>query len=310
MEILDPIASDFNSKTVLTIGTFDGVHIGHQKIISKLIKVAEEKNLKPVVLTFFPHPRMVLQKNHDLKLINTIDERIAILEAFGIHQILVKEFTLDFANLSAEAFVKNILVDQLNAGYVIIGYDHHFGKNRSADINDLKTFGKQFNFEVAEIPKQDIDEVGVSSTKIRKALNSGDIKTANAYLGYPYFISGTIIRGRGLGKTIGFPTANIQVAESYKLIPKHGVYIVEATFNERKVYGMMNIGINPTVGGTHQSLEVFLLDVDEDLYDQNIKVSLLDRLRDEQKFESVEALKIQLKKDKTATRLYISKLRE
>lgn len=292
--------------TIITIGTFDGVHIGHQKIIQKLTKTAKKSNLQSVVLTFFPHPRMVLQQDADIKLLNTIDERLQILNSFGVQHTLVKTFTKDFSNLSAYDFVKTILVDELNAKQIIIGYDHHFGKNRSADINDLKRFGKQFNFEVKEIPEQDIDDVAVSSTKIRKALESGDISTANLYLGYPYFLTGMVIKGKGLGRQIEFPTANIHIKETYKLIPKNGVYVVKSTINGVLYFGMLNIGTNPTVGGKHQSIEVHFFDFDTDIYDQKIKVELLERLRDEHKFESVEALKNQLKKDKVNAKLFIA----
>lgn len=292
--------------TIITIGTFDGVHIGHQKIIKKLTKTAKKSNLQSVVLTFFPHPRMVLQQNADIKLLNTIDERLQILNSFGVQRTLVKTFTKDFSNLSAYDFVKKILVDELNAKQIIIGYDHHFGKNRSADINDLKRFGKQFNFKVEEIPEQDVNEVAVSSTKIRKALESGDVSTANLYLGYPYFLTGTVIKGKGLGRQMEFPTANIHIKEPYKLIPKNGVYVVKCTINGILYFGMMNIGTNPTVGGKHQSIEVHFFDFDTDIYDQTIKVELLERLRDEHKFESVEVLKNQLKKDKVSAKLFIA----
>ena len=284
--------------SVVTIGTFDGVHIGHQKIIKKLTKTAKKKQLKSIVLTFFPHPRMVLQKNANIQLLNTIEERKQILYNFGLDEIYIQEFTKEFSELSAEAFVKTLLVDTLNAKHIIIGYDHQFGKNRSAGIDDLKHFGKRFGFEVEEIPVQDIEDVAVSSTKIRNALNHGDITMANSYLGYSYFLTGTVVKGKGLGKQINFPTANIVIEEDYKLIPKQGVYVVKTIIDDTGVFGMMNIGTNPTVNGKEQSIEVHLFDFNTDIYDAKIKVELLHRLRDEHHFESVDALQKQLKKDK------------
>ena len=286
------------SESIVTIGTFDGVHIGHQKIIKKLTKTAKEKQLKSIVLTFFPHPRMVLQKNANIQLLNTIEERKELLYNFGVDDIYIQEFTKDFSELSAEDFVKTLLVDILNAKHIIIGYDHQFGKNRSAGIDDLKIFGKQFGFEVDEISVQDVDDVAVSSTKIRNALNQGDITTANNYLGYSYFLTGTVIKGKGLGRQIDFPTANISIEETYKLIPKQGVYVVKTSIESKTVFGMMNIGTNPTVNGKEQSIEVHLFDFNADIYGAKLKVELLHRLRDEHHFESMDDLKSQLYQDK------------
>ncbi|MCP4054756.1 MAG: bifunctional riboflavin kinase/FAD synthetase [Mesoflavibacter sp.] len=287
-----------SNHTVLTIGTFDGVHIGHQKIIKRLVEISEIKNLTPSLLTFFPHPRMVLQKDANIKLINTIDEKKDILKQFGISNLVIKEFTKEFSRLTAEDFVKNILVDHLKAKHIIIGYDHHFGRNRNANIEDLKQFGKDFNFEVEEISKQDINDVAVSSTKIRAALQEGNIKTANTYLGYNFMLTGKVIDGKKLGQTINYPTANLHIEETYKLIPKHGVYIVKSIIDNNTVYGMMNIGHNPTVNGKHQTIETHFFDFNKDLYGQNLKIELLQRLRDEQKFNSVEELQSQLHIDK------------
>ncbi|MCL5127077.1 MULTISPECIES: bifunctional riboflavin kinase/FAD synthetase [unclassified Algibacter] len=297
-----------NQDTIVTIGTFDGVHIGHQKIVKRLINAGNLQGLKSVVLTFFPHPRMVLQKDSNIKLINTIDERHDILEALGLDYLLVKKFTTEFSRLSAEDFVKQILVDKLHAKKVIIGYDHRFGRNRNADINDLKAFGERFGFQVEEISAQDIDDVSVSSTKIRTALLDGDIAKANSYLGYQFMLNGSVVKGKGLGKQLDYPTANIKIQEDYKLIPKQGAYIVNAVINGELVYGMMNIGMNPTVNGSKQTIEVNFLDFDKDIYDENLQINLLERIRDEEKFESVEALKVQLSKDEIFTRDYIQKL--
>ena len=296
-----------NQETVVTIGTFDGVHIGHQKIIKRLIKTGAAFGLKSVILTFFPHPRMVLQKDSNIKLINTIDERHGILNALGLDYLIIKTFTHEFSRLSAEDFVKQILVDKLNAKKVIIGYDHRFGRNRNADINDLKAFGEIYGFQVEEISAQDINDVSVSSTKIRTALKEGDIAKANAYLGYNFMLTGVVSKGKGLGKQIHYPTANIHIEEDYKLIPKKGAYIVSSKINGRLFYGMMNIGTNPTVNGSHQTIEVNFFDFDRTIYGEKIQVDLLQRLRDEKKFESVEGLKEQLAIDKKTALEYISK---
>jgi riboflavin kinase/FMN adenylyltransferase len=291
--------------TIVTIGTFDGVHVGHQKIIKRLINIGKQTQLKSVILTFFPHPRMVLQKDSGIKLINTINERGAILDALGLDYLLVKKFTKAFSRLSAEDFVKKILVDKLNAKKVIIGYDHRFGRNRNADINDLKKFGDLYGFEVEEISAQDINEVAVSSTKIRKALEAGDIAKANAFLGYPFMLTGKVVKGKALGRQIDYPTANIQIDEDYKLIPKHGAYVVSSVINDQVVYGMMNIGFNPTVEGHEETIEVHFFNFNKNIYNKTIQIDLLNRLRDEQKFESVEALKNQLLKDKEVSFAYI-----
>lgn len=283
--------------TVVTIGTFDGVHIGHQKIIERLIQVGKTKDLEPTILTFFPHPRMVLQKDANIKLINTIAEKETILKDFGLENLVVKKFTQEFSRLTAEDFVATILVNQLKAKHIIIGYDHHFGRNRSANIDDLITFGKHYGFEVEAISAQDIDEVAVSSTKIRKALAQGDIATANRFLGYAFFLTGTVVKGKGLGRTLSFPTANLHIEEAYKLIPKQGVYIVKSIINGVRIFGMMNIGNNPTVNGIEETVEVHFFNFDASLYGKPLKVELLHRLRDEHKFNSVDALKQQLQRD-------------
>lgn len=296
------------SPSAITIGTFDGVHLGHQKIIKRLQTIAKEKGLQSVILTFFPHPRMVLQSAVELKLLNTIEERQEILSGLGLDHLVIKEFTKDFSILSAEQYVKNILVDELYAKYIIIGYDHRFGKNRRANIEDLITFGRNFDFKVEEISVKDVDDIAVSSTKIRTALNVGDIKTANAFLGYNYFLTGTVIKGKQIGQQIGFPTANINIKESYKLIPKNGAYIVKSKIENNIYFGMMNIGTNPTVNGTKQSIEVHYFDFDQNLYGQKIKIELLDYLRNEHRFESLEILKVQLKTDKENALKIIGKM--
>ena len=285
------------SNSVVTIGTFDGVHVGHKKIIKRLVQIAEKENLQAIVLTFFPHPRMVVQKDTTIKMLNTIDEKNNLMETEGVDHLVVKKFTKEFSRLSAQDYVRDILVDTLHVKHIIIGYDHHFGRNRTANINDLKAFGEIYGFKVTEISAQEIDEVTVSSTKIRKALLDGDIKTANTFLGYNFMLTGIVIKGKGLGKQLKFPTANISIKESYKLIPKNGVYVVKAKIEDAVVFGMMNIGTNPTVNGKVQSIEVHFFDFSKDIYVLQLEVEILERLRDEQKFGSLDDLKDQLAKD-------------
>ncbi|WP_431162938.1 bifunctional riboflavin kinase/FAD synthetase [Flagellimonas beolgyonensis] len=298
---------DLPFQTVITIGTFDGVHIGHRKILERLINNAKNTNLKSTVLTFFPHPRMVLQKDVDIKLLNTLEEKKQILETLGLDYLIVHPFTKEFSRLSATEFVRDILVNSLKVKKVIIGYDHRFGRNRNANIQDLITFGNALDFEVEEISAQEIDDVSVSSTKIRSALKEGDIETANSYLGYNYMLTGTIKKGKGLGKKFGFPTANLHIEEAYKLIPKTGAYVVKSEIDGKEYFGMMNIGYNPTVDGTDKSIEINFFDFDGNLYGKKIQVQLLHRIRDEYKFDSVQELKEQLKKDKSHSLGLISK---
>jgi riboflavin kinase/FMN adenylyltransferase len=296
-----------SEKTYVTIGTFDGVHFGHQKIIEKLVLEAKKANRKSVLLTFFPHPRMVLQKDNSLELINTIEERANLLEITGLDYLIIHPFSIAFSRMSALAFVRDILVNQLHISKLIIGYDHHFGKNREGNIIQLTEYSHLYDFKVEEIPAQDIDAVSVSSTKIRNALAEGSLKTANSYLGYNFMLSGTVVNGKQLGGKIGYPTANINVKETYKLIPKTGVYVVLSKIQERNVYGMMNIGNRPTINGNHQTIEVHFFDFNADLYGQNLQIELLYFLRDEEKFDTIESLIIQLKKDEQTARAFVTK---
>lgn len=304
-----PSISEFNStkKTIATIGTFDGVHIGHQKIIEKLIQETKKADCESLILTFFPHPRMVLNGSSSIKLLNTINEKSSLLEKMGLDNLVVHPFDKKFSNLSAEEFVKTILVDSFNIKKIIIGYDHRFGNNRAANIDDLISFGKKYDFEVEQISAQEIDSVSVSSTKIRDAITDGNMIVANEFLGYDYILSGKIIIGKQLGRTIGFPTANIKIEENYKLIPKNGVYIVKSHLQEKTVFGIMNIGLNPTVNGEDLSIEVHFLDFDADLYNKNITVSVIARIRDEQKFTSIDLLKAQIQEDKNYAISFIKK---
>ncbi len=293
----------------MTIGTFDGVHLGHQKIIAQITAAARDKDCDSLVLTFFPHPRMVLQEGTEMKQLNTIEEKTALLEQLGVDHLVIHPFDKAFSRMTAEKFVKEVLVDTFRLKKIIIGYDHRFGRNRTADINDLITYGETYGFEVAQISAEELNDVSISSTKIRTALNEGNIELANNYLGYPYAISGEVVKGQQLGRTISYPTANISVREDYKLIPQNGVYVVQSTIQKKTVFGMMNIGNRPTVDGTSQTIEVHFLDFDQDLYNQNISVSLLKRLRREQKFPSLDALKTQLHHDKRDTATFVASLR-
>ncbi|CAI8372156.1 MAG: Riboflavin biosynthesis protein RibF [Flavobacteriaceae bacterium] len=301
---------NYSSKTpsVITIGTFDGVHIGHRKIINQLTTISSTDNLVSILLSFFPHPKMVLQSNNEIKLINTINEKQDLLNALNLDFLIIKEFTKEFSRLSALEFVRDILVNKLNAKHIIIGYDHHFGRNRTANIQQLREFGELYDFTVTEILAQDIDNIAISSTKIRKALNNGDIKLANNYLGYNYFFNGTVIHGNNIGQTISFPTANIKIDESYKLVPKNGVYIVKSFIDNKCVFGMMNIGTNPTFNRKNQSIEIHFLDFNKNIYNQSLSVEMITRIRSEKKFSSVENLKKQLELDKVTTLSYIDSL--
>jgi riboflavin kinase/FMN adenylyltransferase len=292
--------NEFNCKksTIITIGTFDGVHLGHQKILKKLNVEAENNRLESSVLTFFPHPRTVLNPDSSLKLINTIEERISLFKKSKIDNLIVHPFTKNFSELDSEDYVKNILVNQLKAKIVLIGYDHKFGKNRTADINNLKEYGIKYNFEVIEIKAKEINDIAISSTKIRNSIKEGDIRLTNSYLGYEFSFFGKVVRGNSIGKTLGFPTANIKIGCDLKLIPKNGVYLIYTTINKKIIFGMMNIGIKPTTNKNTKSIEVNLFDFNQDLYDKNITIYIKQFLREEIKFDSLNELKLQIEKDK------------
>ncbi len=297
-----------NQKTIVTIGTFDGVHMGHKKILERISKRAISMNCESLALTFFPHPRMVLQHDTSIKLLNTLEEKIKLLEQLGLDNLIIHPFDKKFSQLSAEDFVKKILVDQLHVQKIVIGYDHRFGRNRTADISDLIQFGSKYNFEIEEISAEEINDIAVSSTKIRNALMDGEIETAADYLGYRYSLTGKVVKGKQLGRTIGFPTANIEVDETYKLIPKNGVYIVSSVLENQLVYGIMNIGNRPTLNGDNQTIEVHFLHFNQDLYDQNIEIVFIKYIREEVKFNSLEDLKTQISKDQSFAIDFISKL--
>lgn len=300
--------SDFKKldNAIVTIGTFDGVHFGHQKIIKRLCELAKASGGESVLLTFFPHPRMIIDpENQELKMINTIEEKAQILASLGVDHLIITPFTRDFSNLSANDYIKNILVDAIGTKKIIIGYDHRFGKDRLGNINTLAENAHNYGYQVEEIPEQDIDDVAVSSTKIRKALLDGDVALANNYLGYAFSIYGPVIKGDKIGRTIGFPTANIFVPETYKLIPGDGIYAVTVEMGEEKnpeVYrGMAYIGQRPTINGMTRNIEVNIFDFNREIYGQNIKMNFLAFLREDVKFTGLEALTKQLQQDKEDT---------
>ncbi|GAB2453791.1 riboflavin biosynthesis protein [Hymenobacter qilianensis] len=309
----DPAQFPFLGQAVVTSGTFDGVHVGHQKILHRLLEVARQSGGPAVVITYWPHPRLVLDPppTHpeplDLQLLSTLDERIERLEQFGVDYLLIVPFTREFAQLSSEEYIQQLLLRTVGTKKLVIGYDHRFGKNREGGFEYLSKHADRYGLEVEEIPREDVDAVGVSSTRIRRALLSGDIATANRHLGYPYSLTGKVVRGQQLGRTIGFPTANLELEEASKLVPAHGVYAVLATTADGDVQqGMLNIGVRPTVGGNlAQTIEVHLLDFSDDIYEQPLTIQLIARLRDEQKFANLDELKAQLAKDADAARQHL-----
>ena len=308
------IFQDFDSmeeikRPVLTIGTFDGVHLGHQKILERVKKEAEKIDGESVLFTFYPHPRMVLfPESHGLKLLQTQTQKIERLKEFGLDNVIVYPFTKDFSQLTAIEFVRDFLVGKLKVQKLVIGYDHQFGKNREGTLEFLKDAGKEYGFEVIEIPAQEIDEVNVSSTKIRQAVQMGDIEMANAYLGEPYELSGIVVHGDHLGRTIGFPTANLETDSELKLIPANGVYGVEVLLPDgAKNQGMMNIGVRPTIGGKlEKRIEIHIFDFEENIYEKPITVRLLKRFREEQKFKDLNSLKTQIQVDEKIIRSYFA----
>jgi len=298
------------NNAVTTIGTFDGVHYGHQKIIKRLCELAKSTGGESVILTFFPHPRMIIDpENQDIKMINTIEEKAQILSELGVDHLIITPFTRDFSNLSPSEYIKNILIDTIGTKQIIVGYDHRFGKDRAGGMPQLEEFSKVYDYRIEVIPEQDINEVAVSSTKIRKSLLSGDVALAAEYLGYPFSIIGPVIKGDKIGRTIGFPTANIFVEETYKLIPSDGIYAVTIEHADQhdssQVYkGMAYIGQRPTINGMTRNIEVNIFDFDKEIYGQKIKMTFLKFLRHDVKFTGLEALKDQLKLDKVNTIAY------
>jgi len=297
MKIFNNIQSYSSEKeSILTIGTFDGVHIGHNKILTKLVEESKKNNLSSLIMTFFPHPRMVLQKSQEIKMIDTIDEKIHLFEKTGVDNLIIQPFDENFSKIRAKEFVEEILVKKLKIKHIIIGYNHRFGKDREASVDDLKKFGLNYMFTVEEIAAQEIHSIAISSTKIRNAILKGEIKKCNEYLGRNFMLTGEVVHGDGLGKKINFPTANIEIPETYKIIPKNGVYLVKAIINSEIYFGMMNIGVRPTIGGENKSLEIHFFNFKDNIYNKTFSVEIICKIRDEERFSSIDELKIQLKK--------------
>ncbi|MEQ8908248.1 MAG: bifunctional riboflavin kinase/FAD synthetase [Vicingaceae bacterium] len=291
---------DETGPMAVTTGTFDGVHIGHRTILNRLAEVAKKMKGESVLLTFYPHPRMVLQEDSGLRLINTIEEKTDLLRKAGLDHLIIHPFTKEFSRTTSLEFVRDILVNQIGTDRLVIGYDHHFGRNREGSFEHLKEYGPVYGFAVEEIPAQDIEDVNVSSTKIRKALAEGDVKTANTYLGHTFQLRGAVVKGNQLGRTLGYPTANLDLENPYKLIPANGIYAVQATLGDESFKGMLNIGLRPTLKEPNpkQTIEVNLFDFDRDIYGESLQLDLIERIRDEKEFEGLEALKSEMEKDK------------
>lgn len=297
------------NNAVATIGTFDGVHFGHQKIIKRLCELAKSTGGESVILTFFPHPRMIIDpENQDLKMINTIHEKAEIMAGLGVDHLIITPFTRDFSNLSHTEYIQHILVEKIGIKYLIVGYDHRFGKDRKGGLKELQDLCGQFDYKIEEIAEQDIDDVAVSSTKIRKALLAGDVALAATYLGYHFSLSGRVIKGDKIGRTIGFPTANLFVEETYKLIPSDGIYAVTVDMQEGSFKGMAYIGQRPTINGMTRNIEVNIFDFNKEIYGQDIRMTFLEFLRHDVKFTGLEALKEQLKQDKQDTLDFFNKV--
>ena len=286
---------------VVTIGTFDGVHLGHQKIIAGIRELAEEVGGETVLLTFFPHPRMILKpEDESLKMINTIAEKAELLEKLGVDNLIITPFSRDFSNQTAEEYIREVLVNKIGTKKIVIGYDHRFGKDRQGGLEELQHLSQPYGFEVYEIPEQDINEVAISSTRIREALLAGNIELANQFLGYPFYITGKVIKGDQIGRKIGFPTANIVVEERYKLIPSDGIYSVKVKIGFETFFGMGYIGSRPTVMGQTRNIEVNLFNFDTEIYNQTVQIEFYNFIRGDSKFEGLDALKAQIAKDKIA----------
>lgn len=287
-----------NFKPIITLGTFDGVHIGHKYILSHLNNISQEEKGESVLITFDPHPRHVLYpENQELKLINTLEEKETHLKEANLSHLIIQKFTKDFSRKKSINFVRDILVNRLNIAHLVVGHDHQFGRNREGSIEDLQILSELYNFKVTELPCEDMNEVIVSSTKIRKAILAGKIELANTYLGYYFHFSATVVVGNSIGKTIGFPTANLVIENRLKIIPSDGVYIVKVQHHGKQYYGMMNIGCKPTFRTKKRGLEVHIFNFDKNIYNKSLDVSVLRRLRDEKKFQNIDDLKKQLSKD-------------
>ena len=297
--------SNSNTPAILTIGTFDGVHLGHKKIIKKLVESAKSRKMRSCILTFFPHPRNFLSKSNELKMINTIKEKKEILNELGVDELIIQEFNNEFSNLSANEFIKHLL-KFCEIKEIIVGFNHKFGKDREAGIDELKIYGKKYGFDVCEIDAFDINQINISSTKIRNAIGAGEVELCNEYLGYNFSIDGNIVKGKSIGKKIGFPTANIRVEENYKILPKNGVYFVSCKIKNIQKFGMMNIGFNPTFGNKKLTIEVNIFDFNQDVYGENIKIEFIKFIRNEIKFQNIDELIKQIKIDRETCKSYMN----
>ena len=303
MKLYSNLKSFKATNPVVTIGTFDGVHLGHQKVITRLKEIAKKHNGESVIFTFYPHPRLVTSaRETNLRLLTTLKEKSALFEKFGIDHLIVYPFNKDFSELTYTEFVKQILVEKINTHCLVVGYDHKFGKNREGGFEYLKKCAEKYSFEIEKLDALLVDEENVSSTKIREALQSGDIKKANHYFGYEFSLLGTVVSGKQMGRKLGFPTANIETSDKHKIIPSYGVYAVKVTLNNKDYNGMLNIGTRPTFNknADNRSIEVNIFDFSDNIYEQEVTLVFIDKIRDEQKFSGVEILIEQLKKDKTA----------
>jgi riboflavin kinase/FMN adenylyltransferase len=287
------------NNAVVTIGTFDGVHTGHRKIISRIKELAAETGGETVILTFFPHPRMILHpEDESIKLINTINEKAELLEQLGVDHLIITPFSRDFSNQTAEEYIRDVLVNKIGTKKIVIGYDHRFGKDRQGGLADLQNLGPVYDFEVIEIPEQDIYEVAISSTRVREALLNGAIELANTFLSYPFFITGNVVRGDQIGRQIGYPTANIVIEEKYKLIPLDGIFAVKVKTGDTIHKGMAYIGTRPTINGVTRNIEVNIFDFDKEIYNEQIRMEFYHFVRGDMKFNSLDDLKEQIRKDK------------
>jgi riboflavin kinase/FMN adenylyltransferase len=310
MEVFNSLSEVKKDKnTVITLGTFDGIHLGHRKIIDGVIRRAENLNARSFLITFDPHPRSVVSKGHAIKLLNTLPEKIDILNGLGVQNLLIINFTKEFSQLSSGEFFKNYIINKIGLKEIVIGYDHHFGKGRDGDEHTLREMGREYDFNVTKVDAVDINGTSVSSTKIRKSLAEGNIQLANSFLGRYYSFQGNVVKGDGRGRSLGFPTANIELKDENKLLPAIGIYAVELVLENEKHFGLMSIGKRPTFyNDGHLTTEIFIFDFDKDIYDKEVTVKVLERIRGEEKYSSPEALVAQMKKDKEAGMEIMSRL--
>ena len=305
---IEDFPSDIN--TIVSIGTFDGVHRGHKTIINRINNISKKEGLESVILTFDPHPRHVIYSDdQSLRLINTLDEKVDALSGTSLDHLIVHKFTKDFSRIKSVNFIRDILVSKLNMKYMVVGFDHHFGKNREGTFNNLFEISELYDFKIERVGPQNVDDVTISSTKIRNAIIEGDIKKANLYLSSNFSIVGKVVQGNKIGNSIGFPTANIEVANKWKILPKSGVYAVKVVLKKNKYYGMLNLGFRPSIKDDSFVIEVHLFDFDDIIYDEKLKIVFYDRIRDEKKFDHLEKLKNQLKIDKTKCKQFFNLMR-